>query len=146
MSIVFDFKAIKSKLPSIIEGGDNHYPVAQPMAVEVTGQVVGEPNVLPVNVSVDANGDLVVAEDYSHVYGDFSGLTGSDGRAWTYNSYEDRWEHRPQDGSLIVSFVRPAGDSITCSDGHVWTYDAAEQEWVTVNEWGVKSTSFTKPA
>jgi hypothetical protein len=94
-SIVDDFKAIHDAA-RLLEGGDDHY-TAQPMAVEtVTGQVVGE-----------TIQDIAGTIDYSHVYGDFSGLTGADGRAWTYNSYEDRWEHRPQDGSLIVSFVRP---------------------------------------
>jgi hypothetical protein len=106
MSIVDDFKSIK-QAARLLNGGDDHYSVAQPMAVntEITGQVILDPgHTHPVPVDNESS------IDYSHVYGDFSGLTGQDGRAWTYNSYEDRWEHRPADGSLIVSFVRPDGN------------------------------------
>jgi hypothetical protein len=102
VSIVFDFKAIKAALPSVIEGGDNHYPVAQPMAVETTG--VSASHTHTIGLPSAGEGSI----DYSHVYGDHMGFTGHDGRAWFYNAYEDRWEHRPQDGSIVVSFVRPA--------------------------------------
>jgi hypothetical protein len=112
---VFDFKAIRAALPSVIEGGDNHYPVAQPMAVntEITGQVVGESHMVGEFYADYSGSDVTSAEESARLAEFYAGsvttaFTGSDGRAWSYNAYEDRWEHRPQDGSIVVSFVRPA--------------------------------------
>jgi hypothetical protein len=81
---VFDFKAIKAALPSIIEGGDNHYPVAQPMAV-------------------DDNGGLVVGP----IEGELLGHTCSDGHVWTYDAAESEWFTVNEWGVRSTSFTRP---------------------------------------
>jgi hypothetical protein len=99
---VFDFKAIKAALPSIIEGGDNHYPVAQPMAVDVTEHHFAWEGYGPA-VSVDDNGGLVVGP----IEGELLGHTCSDGHVWTYDAAESEWFTVNEWGVRSTSFTRP---------------------------------------
>jgi hypothetical protein len=93
-SIVDDFKAIH-EAAMLLEGGDDHYGVAQPMAVNTEGMTLREALDAFAGQAAPIEGELL-----SHIC--------SDGHAWNYDSSENEWFTVNEWGVKSTSFTRPA--------------------------------------